>query len=164
MMWQTKNAYSNLVTGKTVPPAQFSANLPEWPALDRLGDSMYMRILWGTLYSCFYIYFASSFWLYLLLPVHFLMGVFHGAIVNWCGHLYGYRNFSLHDRSLNTIPIDLLMLGELFQNNHHKFPTRSRFAFRWFEFDPVYPVIRLLSFLRILQLQPAKQRSNLTAA
>src|SRR5687768_5142578 len=29
MMWQTKNAYSDLVTGKTVPPDQFSANLPE---------------------------------------------------------------------------------------------------------------------------------------
>ena len=27
------------------------------------------------------------------LPVHFLMGPIHGAIVNWCGHKYGYRNF-----------------------------------------------------------------------
>ena len=30
---------------------------------------------------------------FLLLPVHFLMGPFHGAIVNWAGHKYGYRNF-----------------------------------------------------------------------
>jgi stearoyl-CoA desaturase (delta-9 desaturase) len=160
MMWQTKNAYSDLVTRKTIPPPQLSANLPEWNALDRYGDSIYTRILWGTLYSCFYIYFASSFWFYLLLPVHFLMGVFHGAIVNWCGHLYGYRNFQLNDRSRNTLPVDFLMLGELFQNNHHRFPTRSGFAFRWFEIDPVYPVIRLMHSLRILKLQPATQRST----
>lgn len=160
MMWQTKKAYSDLVQRKVEPESQFAANLPEWKALDRLGDSMYMRILWGTFYSCFYIYFASSFWLFLLLPVHFLMGVFHGAIVNWCGHMYGYRTFSLHDRSRNTLPVDFLMLGELFQNNHHKFPTRPRFAFRWFEIDPVYPVIRMFQSLGVLRLNPEKGHSR----
>jgi stearoyl-CoA desaturase (delta-9 desaturase) len=160
MMWQTKIAYSNLVRRKDVPSPQFGANLPEWEALDRFGDSMYVRILWGTLYSCFYIYFASTFWLYLLLPVHFLMGVFHGAIVNWCGHRYGYRNFSLQDQSKNTLPVDFLMLGELFQNNHHRFPNRVRFAFRWFEFDPIYPVIRLFQVLKILRLKPAEPVSR----
>ena len=160
MMWQTKKEYSNLVTRKEIPQPQFSADLPEWPALDRFGDSMYVRILWGTLYSCFYIAYAPSFWLFLLLPIHFLMGVFHGAIVNWCGHAYGYRTFRLHDQSRNTIPMDFLMLGELLQNNHHKFPTRSRFAFRWFEFDPVYPVMRLLHFVGVLQLKPEKVRSR----
>ena len=142
------------------PEEQFSKDLPEWESLDRFGDSMYVRILWGTVYSCFYIYFAASFWLYLLLPVHFLMGVFHGAIVNWMGHKYGYRNFSLRDESRNTIPMDFVMLGELFQNNHHKFPNRPRFAVRWFEFDPVYPVIWALHAVGVLKLRTKEARST----
>ena len=44
------------------------------------------------------------------------------------------------------------MLGELYQNNHHKFPTKSNFAFRWFEIDFGYFVIKLLDKLRIIRL------------
>jgi stearoyl-CoA desaturase (delta-9 desaturase) len=99
----------------------------------------------------FYLRYASSPWLFLLLPVHFLIGVFHGGIVNWCGHRYGYRNFSLSDKSRNTLPIDFLMMGELYQNNHHRFPKRIQFAARWFEFDPAYPIIWLLKKLGIVR-------------
>ena len=60
------------------------------------------------------------------------MGPLHGAIVNWCGHKYGYANFDNQDKSKNTTPVDFLMLGELFQNNHHKFPNSPNFAKKWF--------------------------------
>ena len=49
--------------------------------------------LFWRLYTAFYVAFAPHWSLFLLLPVHFLMGPIHGAIVNWCGHKYGYRNF-----------------------------------------------------------------------
>ena len=82
------------------------------------------------------------------------MGPIHGAIVNWCGHKYGYRNFKeLKDESKNTIPFDFLTLGELFQNNHHRFPNRSNFAYRTFEIDPVYFIIRIFNKLSILKLK-----------
>jgi len=151
MMWQTKLHYAGLVKRTVAPPAQFASDVPEWKALDRFGDSMYTRALWGALYFMFYWRFAPSAWLFLLLPFHFLMGVIHGAIVNWCGHRYGYRNFSLGDKSRNTLPIDLLMMGELYQNNHHQNPSRPRFAVRWFEFDPAYPIIWLLKQLGIIR-------------
>jgi stearoyl-CoA desaturase (delta-9 desaturase) len=153
MMWQTKLIYAGLVKKTAMPVEEFSANLPEWTSLDRFGDSMYTRVLFGTLYTLFYLHFAPSYWCLLLLPVHFFMGVFHGAIVNWCGHLYGYRNFALRDRSRNTLPVDFLMLGELHQNNHHKYPNRPCFAVRWFEFDPIYPVIRFLDSLGLLRMR-----------
>jgi stearoyl-CoA desaturase (Delta-9 desaturase) len=44
-----------------------------------------------------------------------------------------------------TASIDVLMLGELFQNNHHKLPNRPNFAVKWYEFDPTYPIVKLFN-------------------
>jgi stearoyl-CoA desaturase (delta-9 desaturase) len=151
MMWQTKLVYAGLVK-RTITPHESIATLPEWESLDRFGDSILMRAGWAAMYIAFYWRFAASAWLFALLPIHFLMGVLHGAIVNWCGHRYGYRNFSTRDKSRNTLPIDLLLMGELFQNNHHKYPNRPQFAVRWFEIDPAYPIIWLLQQLGIVEL------------
>ncbi|MFW1410844.1 hypothetical protein ACEWAY_23205, partial [Vibrio parahaemolyticus] len=77
------------------------------------------RILFMLGYVTFYYFFAPNYWWYLLLPIHFLMGPIQGAIVNWCGHKYGYSNFENGDHSKNTSPWGILLMGELFQNNHH---------------------------------------------
>jgi stearoyl-CoA desaturase (delta-9 desaturase) len=42
------------------------------------------------------------------------------------------------------------MMGELFQNNHHKHPMSINFAKKWYEIDPTYPVIKLLSWAKII--------------
>lgn len=160
MMWQTKLIYGALVTRKASPLPQFAIGLPEWESLDKFGDWMPTRLAWAAFYVWFYFHFAPSAWLFLLLPVHFLMGVLHGAIVNWCGHRYGYRNFSIRDKSRNTLPVDVLMLGELYQNNHHRYPNRLDFAVRWFEFDPVYPVIWLLRQAHIVRPVPSVAESE----
>ncbi|MBC7747156.1 MAG: hypothetical protein H7Z76_01010, partial [Methylotenera sp.] len=33
-------------------------------------------------------------------------------------------------------------------------PLSSNFASKWFEFDPTYPVIKMLSALRIIKMAP----------
>ncbi|MBI5915473.1 MAG: hypothetical protein HY842_08855 [Bacteroidetes bacterium] len=53
------------------------------------------------------------------------------------------------------MPFDFLMLGELFQNNHHKHPNSPDFASRKWEFDPVYPILRLLHWAGVIQLRRA---------
>ena len=60
-------------------------NIPDWKILEKIGDLWVTRVLWGIGYFIFYLVFSPSYWFFLLLPVHFLMGPIHGAIVNWCG-------------------------------------------------------------------------------
>jgi stearoyl-CoA desaturase (delta-9 desaturase) len=158
MMWHTKKIYFGIISKDFKHEERFDKNYPEWLALDKFADSWPVRIAFGVLYSLFYIKFVpvDQHWayafLYLLLPIQFLMGPVHGAIVNWCGHKYGYRNHNEDDHSKNTLVFDFLMLGELFQNNHHHFGARPNFANKWWEFDPVYPFIKLFSWIGVIKL------------
>jgi stearoyl-CoA desaturase (delta-9 desaturase) len=153
MMMKTKVRYQGLITGEIQSEARFEGGAPDWPLVDRIGDSWITRLAIGAGYTAFYVAFAPHWAFYALLPVHYLMGPIHGAIVNWGGHKVGYRNFDSDDKSRNTLPIDFVTLGELFQNNHHKFGMAPRFSVRWFEIDPTYAVIRLFAMLGILELK-----------
>jgi stearoyl-CoA desaturase (delta-9 desaturase) len=155
MMMDTKHHYDEYAYRRAEPEARFLGDTPEWPLLDRLSQKWVVRVGLGALYAVFYLCFAPSAWWFLLLPVHWLMGPIHGAIVNWCGHKYGYRNFDTRDVSRNTLPFDFLTMGELFQNNHHKHGQRANFAARWFELDPCYQVMRVLDWVGIIDLDPA---------
>jgi stearoyl-CoA desaturase (delta-9 desaturase) len=164
-MIHTKNRYTDLVRHRIEPELRFASRCPEWDALDRISNLWAVRIGFGAFYTLFYIAFAPSLLYFALLPFHFLMGPIHGAIVNWCGHQYGYRNFDTHDHSRNTLPFDFLTLGELFQNNHHKAGMAPNFAVRWFEVDPAYLVIRTLAAMGIVEFagdgrEPGAQEST----
>ncbi len=153
MMIATKNMYMDYLKHKIEPEPAFRGNYPEWPLIDRIGDSWIWRISCGLFYIGFYIAFAEYWWMFILLPIHFLMGPLHGAIVNWCGHKYGYSNHDNEDHSKNSLPWDFLLMGELFQNNHHKKPNSPNFATKWWEFDPTYPVMKVLHWMRIIRIR-----------
>jgi stearoyl-CoA desaturase (delta-9 desaturase) len=157
MMLATKKRYDDFAYYRVQPEPRFEGGYPEWPALDRFSQTWVSRIGWGAGYTLFYFAFAPSPWFYLLLPVHFVMGPIHGAIVNWCGHRYGYRNYENGDDSRNTLPIDFVTMGELFQNNHHKFGQSPNFAVRRWEIDPAYLGMRLLAWVGIIQMESAQQ-------
>ena len=89
MMWKTKNIYNDYFSFKLKPEDRFLKDIPDWNKFDRFADSMLVRLAWGIFYVAIYIacisYFelAGTHWLmYFLLPIHFLMGPVHGAIVN----------------------------------------------------------------------------------
>jgi stearoyl-CoA desaturase (delta-9 desaturase) len=165
MMLVTKGRYQGIQLGRITPEPRFAAPAPEWPIIDRFGRTWWSHFLFMGLYTAFYVAFAPSWQWFLLLPVHFVMGPVHGAIVNWCGHKYGYRNFdtTTADKSRNTLVFDFVTMGELFQNNHHKYGMSPNFAARWFELDPTYPIIRVLAFVGIVDLGPAPQRARFPA-
>lgn len=128
-----------------------SSDLPRWELIEKLSDSWITRISFAIIYTSVYIIYSPSFWYFLLLPIHFFMGPIHGFIVNWYGHKVGYRNFNLSDNSRNTLFIDFLMLGELYQNNHHKSPNNPDFSIKWFEVDFGYLILFFLKKLRIIK-------------
>jgi stearoyl-CoA desaturase (Delta-9 desaturase) len=152
MMWQTAKRYSAHVDGTSTPEPRFVADIPAWPALERFGSGWLSRVLFGAAWVVLYAWLATAWWQYLLLPVHWMIGPMQGAIVNWCGHRYGYRNFSTDDASRNTVPFDFITWGELFQNNHHRASGRLNFAIRKWEFDPTYAILVVLSWIRVIQI------------
>jgi stearoyl-CoA desaturase (delta-9 desaturase) len=155
MMWRTKKRYDDYAHDRVAPEPRFDGDVPQWKLVDvTLGQSWLMRILFGVAYSAFYFTFATHWWqIAFMLPVHFVMGPVHGAIVNWCGHKYGYQSFDNGDSSRNTLPFDFLTMGELFQNNHHKYGASPDFSARWFELDPGWQVLRLMAAARIVTLR-----------
>ena len=156
MMWRTKVQYDDLRTRRVIPEARFEGWAPEWKLLDETLAGWGASLAWGALYTVYYVAFATHWWMFLLLPFHWLMGPTHGAIVNWFGHKLGYRNYDSDDNSKNTLVFDMLTMGELFQNNHHKWGQSPNFAVRWFELDPTYQFIRVLGWLRIIDLSGAQ--------
>jgi stearoyl-CoA desaturase (delta-9 desaturase) len=153
MTMRTKDIYLNYAKYNVEPEKAFRGNYPEWKLVDRISDMWLIRILFAALYVLFYIKFAAYWWMFILLPIHFFMGPVHGAIVNWCGHKYGYSNYDNDDHSKNSLPLDFLMMGELFQNNHHKSPNSVNFAKKWYEFDPTFPVIMAMNWIGIIHLR-----------
>ncbi|MCZ6563219.1 MAG: fatty acid desaturase [Deltaproteobacteria bacterium] len=152
LLWGTIKFYLKTELKRAEPKDAFERNCPEWDSFDKLTNRWSVRIIFAGLYVLFYYYFAAAWWMYFLLSVHLMMGGVVGTLVNWFGHRYGYVNFDeTNDSSKNCFPIDLLLLGELLQNNHHKFPGRPNFAVTAFEVDPLYPIIVLFNWLGIVR-------------
>ncbi|HET6723816.1 MAG TPA: acyl-CoA desaturase [Chitinophagaceae bacterium] len=162
MMWNTRALTTDIYKGNFVPEDRFLKNLPDWSALDRWAHSWMSRVMWILIYITFYILFAPSAWWFLLIPFHILTVPFHGVIINWFAHKYGSIQFKLKNTSRNLFPVDILMLGEGYHNNHHKTPSAANFGKRWFELDPIYPIILFLNRLKIIRISkiPLAQRTH----
>ena len=91
-----------------------------------------------------------------MLPIVIMMGAFHGALINWFAHKYGYINFKMKNTSRNLLVMDVLMLGESYHNNHHKHPSSLNFGRRWHEIDPIYPILKLFKLMKIIKVAKPK--------
>jgi stearoyl-CoA desaturase (delta-9 desaturase) len=152
-MWHARQVSSNIYNGKIEAEPRFLKNLPDWPLLDKLGNSILSRLGWIALYILFYVQFAPSAWFFLLLPIHILMVPVQGVIINWFAHKYGSINFKMKNTSTNLFKVDLLMMGEAYHNNHHKNPSATNFGFRWHELDPTYVIMRFFNWAKIIRFR-----------
>ena len=62
-------------------------------------------------------------------------------------------NYKMKNTSQNLFSVDIIMLGESYHNNHHKFPSNINFGKRWHELDPIYPIIRALDWMKVIKIK-----------
>jgi stearoyl-CoA desaturase (delta-9 desaturase) len=93
---------------------------------------------------------------------HTFMYVFVlSASINGLCHYRGYRNFS--NTATNIRLVAWLTGGEGLHNNHHGYPRSPKFSVRRDEFDPAWPIIRLLTGLGLARRQKIVDEQRSTA-
>jgi fatty-acid desaturase len=85
-------------------------------------------------------------WLYfMILPSYITFHQFSiQTSITHCKQL-GYRRVETNDDSVNVPWVWPITLGEAWHNNHHSDPKNSNFSRRWWELDPTYWVIKVVS-------------------
>ncbi len=73
------------------------------------------------------------------------LGLHATWLVNSATHLWGSRRFETRDDSRNSWWVALLTGGEGWHNNHHAHPVSARHGLAWYEIDPNFWGIWLLS-------------------
>jgi len=94
------------------------------------------------------------------------LGLHSTWLVNSATHLWGSRRFKTRDDSRNNFWVALVSGGEGWHNNHHANPVSARHGLAWYEIDPNYYGIWLLSKLglarkiQVVKLERAKPIST----
>lgn len=104
----------------------------------------YIKILWATHFIVMLI--SVDMWLYLLILPTFI--TLHSYLLQLSVthmRIAGYRNYKTNDDSVNVPWLFPVMLGECWHNNHHGDGRNPNFKKKWWEFDPVYLLIRIIS-------------------
>ncbi len=77
------------------------------------------------------------------------------AVINGACHVIGYKNFA--NTATNIRLVAWFSGGEGLHNNHHQYPASSKFSFKKWEFDPAWPVIKLLTLCKLAEPLPLPQ-------
>jgi stearoyl-CoA desaturase (delta-9 desaturase) len=78
--------------------------------------------------------------------------LWHGTFtVNSLAHVMGRRRYATTDTSRNSALIALWTGGEGWHNNHHYFQASARNGFFWWEYDPTYYGLKVLSWFRVVR-------------
>jgi stearoyl-CoA desaturase (delta-9 desaturase) len=70
--------------------------------------------------------------------------------VNSLAHLIGWRPYITGDQSRNNWLLALLTMGEGWHNNHHAYQVSVRQGFRWWELDPTFYILCVLSWFGLV--------------
>lgn len=79
------------------------------------------------------------------------VAVWHATFcVNSLAHVVGRQRYVTGDQSRNNWLLALLTMGEGWHNNHHAYQASARQGFRWWEYDPTFYALRVLSWLGLV--------------
>jgi stearoyl-CoA desaturase (delta-9 desaturase) len=77
--------------------------------------------------------------------------LYHGTFtINSLTHMFGSKRYESNDESRNNLLLSLITLGEGWHNNHHYYQSTAKAGFFWWEIDPTYYMLKLLSYLGII--------------
>jgi stearoyl-CoA desaturase (delta-9 desaturase) len=78
--------------------------------------------------------------------------LFHGTgCINSLAHVFGSKRFkTTGDESRNSLILTLITLGEGWHNNHHRYQATTKQGFYWWEFDPTYYGLKVLSWTGLI--------------
>lgn len=70
--------------------------------------------------------------------------------INSLSHLFGRQRYRTGDNSRNNWALAILTLGEGWHNNHHYYPNAARQGFYWWEYDPTWYLLKVMSWLGLI--------------
>jgi stearoyl-CoA desaturase (delta-9 desaturase) len=77
--------------------------------------------------------------------------VYHATFcINSLAHVHGRKRYVTGDDSRNNWLLALFTMGEGWHNNHHAYQSSVRQGFRWWEIDPTFYVLKVLSWLGVV--------------
>jgi stearoyl-CoA desaturase (delta-9 desaturase) len=121
----------DVVAPSLLGTAVFSAGMILKHHVPQLGTDGWQLLVWGFVLST--------------------LGVYHCTYtINSLCHSYGRQRFDTKDSSRNNFWLALITLGEGWHNNHHYFPASARQGLFWWEIDPTFYGLKLLSSLGII--------------
>ena len=62
--------------------------------------------------------------------------------------MHGRKRYVTGDDCRNNWLLALITMGEGWHNNHHAYQSSARQGFRWWEIDPTFYILKLLSWRR----------------
>jgi stearoyl-CoA desaturase (delta-9 desaturase) len=90
--------------------------------------------------------------------------LFHGTFcINSLAHVRGTKRYVTGDDSRNNWLLAFFTMGEGWHNNHHACQSSVRQGFYWWEYDPTFYLLKLLSFTGLvwdLKMPPAAVLKN----
>jgi stearoyl-CoA desaturase (Delta-9 desaturase) len=77
--------------------------------------------------------------------------VYHATFcINSLAHVRGTKRYVTGDDSRNNWLLAIFTMGEGWHNNHHAYQSSARQGFRWWEYDPTFYILKLLSLVGII--------------
>ena len=77
--------------------------------------------------------------------------LWHGTFtINSLTHVFGSQRYKTTDNSRNHLLLALITMGEGWHNNHHYYQRSVNQGFFWWEIDPTYYILRVLSWFGLV--------------
>ncbi|NOT57400.1 MAG: acyl-CoA desaturase [Deltaproteobacteria bacterium] len=134
----------DIVVAVVVAVAVYALGVVLETVAPHLGTNGMQLLVWGFFISTVVLYHATY-------------------TINSLAHQIGRQRYETGDHSGNSVLLALLTLGEGWHNNHHHYPGAVRQGFYWWEIDPTYYLLKVLSWTGLIwDLKPVPPQARET--